>query len=75
MGHNCKIYSDFYDLEVMREPIVHEEAGKRTLLSGGSVMNGAGSARVCSGAASGVLGLCLFGDFSIPHSISTAGLQ
>lgn len=59
----------------MREPIVHKEAGKRTLLFGGFVMNGGGSARVCSGAASAVLELSSFGDFSIPHRISSAVLQ
>lgn len=46
IGHNCKIYSNFYGLEVMREPIVHKQAGRRTLLFGCFVINRGGSARV-----------------------------
>lgn len=67
-GHNCKIYSFFYDLEVMREAIVLKQAGNRTPLFGGFVINRGGSARVCSGAAWGMLGAQhLWGFFHSPQ--------
>ncbi|KAI1231871.1 DNA-directed RNA polymerase III subunit RPC9, partial [Lamprotornis superbus] len=71
IGHNCKIYSNFYGLEVMRGPIVHKQAGKRTLLLGCFVINRGGRARVeqpeeCWGSAS-------FGIFPFPMESAQQG--
>lgn len=71
VGYNCKIYSNCYDLEVMRETIVHKQAGKWTLLFGCFVINRGGSARVEQPEQG--WGSASFGDFPFPTESAQQG--